>query len=87
MKIEIKDTCYGDGSMKDVIFDDAYAVKVPAELAEAIQACCCCCFGFEHGLTCDEKLVATFKEITDRDRAKNLFEEFYDDCEWGTVSC
>ncbi len=84
MKIEINDTCYGDGSMKDVIFDDAYAVKVPAELAEAIQAQC---GGFEHGLTCDEKLVATFKEITDRDRAKNLFEEFYNDYEWGTVSC
>lgn len=84
MKVEIKDTCYGDGSMKDVIFDDAYAAgRVPAELAESIKARC----EFRHGIKCDGKLVAVFRDEFNRDLCRFRLDEIRPEGPWENVTC
>ncbi len=82
MKVDIQDTYYGDGSMKDVIFDDAYAVKVPAELAESIKARC----EFRYGIKNEGVLVAVFKDECDRDFFRSELKEVWPAEKWEEVT-
>lgn len=88
LRVEIEDSvCDG---MKLVTFhkdNESSSLTMDAELAMSIKDRCDIGEIFRHGLNCDDKLTALFRNDQDRDTARDFFEDIYGDCVWRTVSC
>lgn len=86
MRVEIRDTCYGDGSMKEVTFDGDHTVILPAPLAESIKIKIRCCCEFQYGLKMDGNLVSLFRAAEDRDYCRDMLEDVWPDVIWEEVT-
>lgn len=82
--IIIEDQPARDDDWTIVKFDET-VIFMPAKLASAIKTRVEVTEKFCHGLRCNDRVVALFRDAHDRDMAREFFKDIYFDEEWEAV--